>query len=234
MKKILILILVSNLSSTILFSQEKFEIPPGTIFLKDNLFIDKTPVTNWMFLEYLTVKDFIKKEGFNSFSEFHKSTDEIFDKVIMFYPSFLKQLNQKGSFLTKKKYFENLKYQYSPVLRITKDQAMDYCKWRTEMVKYFWSNKNKKINRRIKYRLPKEGELNLAKENFTQKNIFKFYDGKNPTKFKTNKIVNGYIKYNISEFTVTEKVFGNNWKNNSPTEFPNEITGFRCVCEIEP
>ncbi len=234
MKKILVLILVLNLNSKIVFSQEKFETPPGTIFLKDNLFIDKTPVTNIMFLEYLTVKDITRKKGFNSFSDFHKSTDEKFDKLIISYPSYLKTLNQKGSFLTKKNYFENTKYEYSPVLRITKEQAMDFCKWRTEMVLYSWANKNKTINYNINYRLPQEGEMNLAKEYFSQRNKFEFYDGKNPTKFKTDKNVNSFIIYNISEFTITENIFGNNWKNNSPTEFPNEITGFRCVCEIQP
>ena len=234
MKKILVLILVLNLTSEFVLSQEKFETPPGTIFLKDNLFIDKTPVTNIMFLEYLTVKDIIRKKGFNSFSDFHKSTDEKFDKLIILYPSYLETLNQKDSFLTKKNYFENTKYEYFPVLRITKEQAMDFCKWRTEMVLYSWVNKNKTINYNINYRLPQEAEMNLAKEYFSQRNKFEFHYGKNPTKFKTDKNVNSFIIYNISEFTISENIFGNNWKNNSPTEFPNEITGFRCVCEIQP
>ena len=34
--------------------------PPGTLKLNDSLFIDKTPVTNMMFIEYLIEKDELK------------------------------------------------------------------------------------------------------------------------------------------------------------------------------
>jgi len=37
--------------------------PPGTIKLNDSLYIDCTPITNLMFLEYLADKDFLKKKG---------------------------------------------------------------------------------------------------------------------------------------------------------------------------
>ncbi len=234
MKKILVLIIVLNLTSTITLGQEKKVVPPGTIYLNDSLYIDKTPITNKMFLEYLTAKHFLRKKGFNSFSDFHRSTEQKFDRLITLYPSFLKNLNMNESLLTKKKYFENLKYQNFPVLRISKEQAIDYCKWRSEMVDYLWSNKSEPINQNIKYRLPQENEIKIAKEYFSKKERFIFYDGKNPTKFNSDKKTDNFIIYNISEFTISDKIFGNNWKNISPTEFPNEVTGFRCVCEIQP
>jgi len=213
MKKILLQIIVIILTSTIARSQENLVTPPGTILLKDSLYIDKAPVTNLMFLEYLTAKHSLRKKGFNSFSEFHKSTDEKFDKILTIYPSFLKNLNKKKSFLTKKNYFENIKYKYSPVLRITKEQAIDYCKWRTEMVEYFWSNKEKTINQNIKYRLPEKQELLLAQEYFSKRNQFRFDRGKNPAKFKTDKKINNFISYNISEFTNSDNIFGENWED---------------------
>lgn len=62
MEKILILILLFNFYQ--LNAQENIDIvnPPGTIKLNDSLYIDKTPVTNLMFLEYLTAKNFLKKK----------------------------------------------------------------------------------------------------------------------------------------------------------------------------
>ncbi|RKS42765.1 sulfatase-modifying factor enzyme 1 [Gillisia mitskevichiae] len=234
MKKLYILFLIFNVTSTYLFSQENLKIPPGTIFLKDNLFIDKVPVNNLMFLEYLTAKHFIRKKGFESFADLHNSTDKKFDRVRLLYPSFLKNLNKKGSLLTRKNYFENYKYKYSPVLNVTKKQAIDYCNWRTEMVLYLWSNENENVNYKINYRLPQESEMILAKEYFSKGNKFKLIDGENPTKFKTMNIEKNFVLYNISEFTMSEIVFGENWKNITPNEFPNDITGFRCVCEIQP
>lgn len=231
MKIFLILFTVFISTSPTVQSQEKLGIPPGTILLKNNLYIDKAPVTNLMFLEYLTAKHSIRKNGFHSFSEFNKKNDE---KIMIVYPSFLKNLDKKESLLTKKNYFKNIKYKYSPVLRISKEQAIDYCKWRTEMVKHVWSNNNNSINQNIKYRLPKMEEILLAQEYFSERKKFKYDNGKNPTKFKTDKIVSDFIKKNISEFTISDKIFGKNWKGVSPTEFPNDVTGFRCVCEIQP
>jgi len=234
MKKLYILFLIFNLTCINLFSQENLKIPPGTIFLKDNLFIDKVPVNNLMFLEYLTAKHFIRKKGFTSFADLHKSTDKKFEQLRILYPSFLKNLNKKGSLLTRKNYFENIKYKYSPVLNVTKEQAIDYCKWRTEMVLYSWSNKNGKNLYKINYRLPKEREMILAKEYFSERNRLKLYGGENPTKFKTKNIEKDFVLYNISEFTISDIIFGKNWKNDTPREFPNDITGFRCVCEFQP
>jgi len=235
MKKLFCLLFISlNLNSTTLLGQNSLEIPPGTIFLNESLFIDKVPVTNLMFLEYLTAKDFIRKKGFDSFSEFHKSTDQKFNRLTFLYPSFLKNLNKKGSFLSKKNYFENYRYKNSPVLNVSKEQALDYCKWRTEMVQYSWSNNTEQINYKINYRLPKEDELSLAKEHFKKLNKFQFHADKNPTKFKTQNEENDFVLYNISEYTLKENLFWQNWKNITPTEFPNETTGFRCVCEILP
>ncbi|SFC95942.1 Sulfatase-modifying factor enzyme 1, partial [Zunongwangia mangrovi] len=234
MKKILVTILVFILTSTLVKSQEILVAPPGTIFLEDSLYIDKAPVTNKMFLEYLTAKHFLRRKGFNSFSEFHESTDQKFDKIITLYPSFLKNLKKEKSLLTKKGYFENIKYEYSPVLRISKEQAKDFCTWRTEMVEYLWLNMDKPVTQSIQYRLPRKDELILAQKIFSKRKIFKFDNGRNPTKFKTDKKISDFIKYNISEFTISEEIFGDNWKGISPIDFPNEVTGFRCVCEIQP
>ncbi|WP_405199137.1 SUMF1/EgtB/PvdO family nonheme iron enzyme [Christiangramia sp. LLG6405-1] len=234
MKKILLLILVLNLTPMILLGQKKSNIPPGTIQLNDSIFMDKAPITNIMFLEYLTAKHFLRKKGFDSFSEYYKTVDIKPDRLTVLYPSFLKNLNKDESFLTEKNYFENSKYKYSPVLRISKRQAQDYCKWRTEMVQYHRVNKNKTAIQNIKYRLPTKEELTTSKEFFSQLNKFTFYTGKNPTKFHTDKNINGFILYRISEFTSTDKLFGENWKNINPIEFPNDLTGFRCACELEP
>lgn len=187
-----------------------------------------------MFLEYLTVKDFLKTKGFDSFSRFHQSIDEKLEKVVIVYPSYLSQLNARKSPLTKKGYFENIKYKYHPVLRVSKQQAKDYCHWRTEMVLYKWFLENKSIGKSIQYRLPTEEELKSAKTHFSQKNQLTMMNGKKPTRFDAQFEVTNYTLYPISEFTSTDAFFGKNWKEEQPTLFPNDVTGFRCVCDVVP
>ena len=234
MKKIVALIIVLNLTSQLVSGQNKSNIPPGTISLNDSLFIDKEPITNLMFLEYLTVRHFLKENGFESLSDYHRITEKKLNKIVLLYPSFLENLNEEGSILTRKNYFKKTEYKYSPVLKISKKQAEDFCSWRTEMVKHLWSKRTGTKDVELKYRLPKIVEYKSAEAKFAEANIFNYYEAKNPTKFFTKKEVNEYIKYNISEFTFSDKIYGENWKNEIPKELPNEVVGFRCVCEIEP
>lgn len=230
MKKIALLILLFSFSS-LCYSQAKFETPPGTIFLKDSIYIDRTPVTNRMFLEYLTAKNDLRKKGFTSFKEYHTTEDKILNRLIILYPSYLKNLDREGSLLTKKNYFENTKFESSPVLNISKEQAEDYCNWRTEMVTYLWLKNNIVENQKIAYRLPTKKELATSKEIFTEKKLFSFYDGKDPSRFKPYSTQDNFALFNISEYTSSENVYGENWRSVTPLEFPNDVTGFRCACE---
>ena len=231
--RIILLAIILIWTSNSVIAQDKMLVPPGTMKLQDSLYIDNAPVTNMMFLEYLTAKHSLRERGFTKFSELQNSSREQFDAIITMYPTFLKNLNQDESILTKRHYFENIKYKYSPVLRISKEQAIDFCNWRTEMVMYLWSRMKKSDIRNIKYRLPSKSELVSAKEHFASLDQLRIDDGRNPMKFKTDKIVTDFIIYNISEFTDSEEFYGENWKKSTPANSPNDVTGFRCICEIQ-
>jgi hypothetical protein len=56
MNKIITLLVICNFQ--LLIGQNELKIPPGTIKLNNSLFIDQSPVTNLMWIEYLTIKKY--------------------------------------------------------------------------------------------------------------------------------------------------------------------------------
>ena len=145
MKKIFVLLLIYNFN--LLNAQSDLTIPPGTIQLNDNLFFDKSPVTNIMFVEYLTIKKVLENKGYSSFSQFIKDNNiKGFPKEmrVLRYPSpLLIQFYSSNKYLKRKGYGRKYKFRYHPVLNISKKQAIDFCKWRTEMVSHLWLNDEK-------------------------------------------------------------------------------------------
>lgn len=210
--------------------------PPGTIKLNDSLYIDSTPITNVMFIEYLTAKDFLKKKGFESyknFSETHPETVYSVDVLEEFdYPSpFLINITPSSKYLKRKKYHVDTLYLDHPVLNIAKEQAIDFCQWRTEVVKDLWLHQEddegkKDLATKIRYRLPSRNELLEAKNWFRTKNEL--------INFKDQKLLKTYFEYYpkgyrtlpILEFTKADDLFINEGVNK------RKFIGFRCVCEI--
>lgn len=227
---------VSNYSQNI-----AFENPPGTIKLADSLYIDVAPVDNLMFLEYSQNHDWISINkldsilnnaasfGLNIEAMFGKKDDS--DKLEIFV------------FNESEQYLRHPKYAYYPAINITEDQAKSYCEWRTKaaLVNYAIISKSEKEREKypkeIKYRLPTVEELNLALETFGYSKGYKVKEKDIPFRVYRKKYESHYdkaifIKNNLSELTLNSEPFGNNWKNEKPTTFGNDYTGFRCFCEI--
>ncbi|QED37931.1 formylglycine-generating enzyme family protein [Antarcticibacterium arcticum] len=209
--------------------------PPGTIQVNSELYIDKTPVTNLMFMEYLKVKHFLAGKGFQTFKEYQESTEDTIKSLNYLYLSPLVNLETAHGEIYKKAYIED--YKYHPVLGITKEEAEDYCSWRSGMVSYLWQTNPKHIAKRdyasrINYRLPFNEELAAAKNYFQDKEQLLLVKGKNPVRFKTTKNPKDFTLFKISEYTQTDTLYGENYKGIVPESFPNDVTGFRCVCEI--
>lgn len=229
-------ILIANANGQV--QNEKID-PPGTIKLSESLFVDKTPVTNMMFLEYLTMKDYLRSQGYSSWKTYYvdkKGTDWRSGPVKV-YPSFLKDLETKGSRLSRGGYFMDSEYMHTPVLNITKAQAEDFCQWRTEMVEYAWNFFPKYVGQKdyadkIHYRLPTRGELEEAQNYFSENGELVNIRKKNPLRYSSQEVPEKFTLYNISEFTSSNNLYGENWKDVVPTDFPNDYTGFRCVCEV--
>lgn len=229
MNKIITLLVICNFQ--LLIGQNELKIPPGTIKLNNSLFIDQSPVTNLMWIEYLTIKKILKNKGYSSFEKFTKETNE------NGFPKDMNTLNlpllinlySKNKYLKRKKYGREYKYSNHPVLNISKEQATDFCKWRTEMVSHLWlyddrysSIKNQ--SNKILYRLADKNELDFAYAYFSNLDRVIEYE-KNLFIIKQDKITTNFIIFPVNELTVSQQLFN---------YMPNfEFTGFRCICEIK-
>ena len=142
-KQIIILLFVII---SLAFNKSNFKkfIPPGTVKINDTLFADETEVSNlsWLEFEYWTCT----KYGKNS-SEY---------KAVV--PDTLVWRN-KESFNEPyvHNYYRHKAYRNFPVVGITFEQAIAFCKWRTERVKEFYSIAYKK-SLKIEYKLPSKEE----------------------------------------------------------------------------
>lgn len=235
MKQTLLIILFLNLYQ--LNAQENIVNPPGTIHLKDNLYIDKTPVTNIMFLEYLSANNFLKKKGYKSVKHYFKSTDGNSYPSEMFafiYPSPLLYDLNTINYLKRRLYYKDYKYRYHPILNILKKQAMDFCRWRTPMVEHLWliDEKyltNREIAQKISYRLASEDEILLAKKVFSERKKITDFKDKNLLPINLKLEVENFIILPISELTESEVII----KHNTTRKSRHNFIGFRCVCEIK-
>lgn len=231
MKKAIILLLICNFCS--LNAQNELVVPPGTLQLNDSLFIDKSPVTNLMFIEYLTVKKVLKNKGYTSFKEFTKETNENgfpIEMRIIIYPSpLLIEFYSNNKYLKSKGYGREYKFSYHPVLNVSKKLATDFCKWRSEMVSHLWLNDEKyssikNQSDKISYRLAATNELIRANTYFSNlKRAIEFKE--KLLKIKQDKVTTEFTVFPVNELTTSEQLF-----NDKPNF---EFTGFRCVCEMK-
>ncbi len=138
--------------------QPKLLVPaPGVLWLKDNIYIDETEVTNLHYLEYCywTFKSKPEKFKYLLLDTLKWSTDNY------------------GSFKLSNYYLRHPSYRDYPVVGISYQQAVDYCKWRTDMVNCMLYNKqigkkkwsfDSTINypKKVLYRLPTFNEWTYA------------------------------------------------------------------------
>lgn len=119
-------------------------IPPGTIAINDSLYIDKAPVNNVMYHEFLksvntfwnlSMHDSIKKiPTFNLPKKFYSNNSKINKNNELYGKMNLNNNSTLINQITIDNYFNHPKYNYNPVLQISKEQAELFCKWRTDMV----------------------------------------------------------------------------------------------------
>lgn len=241
-------------------NEKNFKIsPPGTVWVKDNIYIDMFPVSNSDYTEFLyTVASYYNEEV-------HKliQTQPYYKVNWKKLSSHFAELNTNDDYLKKieQNYFEPLSwtkdsslmfsyyddeyYSNFPLINVTYEQANEYCKWRTDMVmlNYAINTKNEKqrsvFYKKMKYRLPTEKEWIDA---------YNLYELKNePFTKPLSGIAEeteyfNYLPGNISEILLEKgKAIGVSWKDSFIPENPLPIKnysvkadwlGFRCVCEI--
>lgn len=132
------------------FTKEKTFIPPGTVQINDTLFADETEISNfsWKEFEYWTKAIY----GPNSKEHLAVLPDTLVWREKLSYNEPYVQY-----------YYRHPAYKDYPVVGISYEQAIAFCKWRTERVKTFLTRKKDFSNHNFEYRLPTKAEWeNLA------------------------------------------------------------------------
>ena len=126
------------------FSRKKTFVPPGTIPINETFFADECEFSNLSCIEY----EYLTAVNFGRFSKEHLAT--LPDTLVW-------RDAQAYNEPYVKYYYRHLAYRNYPVVGISHDQALAFCKWRTERVKaFYYLRYKKKID--INYRLPSEQE----------------------------------------------------------------------------
>lgn len=136
---------------------KKMYTPPGTVWLRDNLFIDKTEISNFNYLEFLywlKRKDYLEYASMvpdtNSWNRADVGSADGLVSYYLFHPL----------------------YRDYPVVGISYKQAVAFCKWRSDRVneqlylkeKHLkWNaDSNYKFTEKVRFRLPSKTEWEYA------------------------------------------------------------------------
>lgn len=138
--------------------------PPGTVKISEKLFYDETEITNTHWREYV----YWQKNRFGDMSVEYKTS--LPDTTV-----WLDSASCNPPYVNY--YFSHAAYRNYPVVGITYEQAVDYCKWRTGRVKEYFKIRNKKSDNvpgEFQYRLPSKAEWEtLAKAGYAEKTLKK-------------------------------------------------------------
>jgi formylglycine-generating enzyme required for sulfatase activity len=124
-------------------------VPPNGVHVEENLFIDKTEITNLNWLEYI-------------YYLYHDSTHAIYKQALPDTTVWLAY----GDTLKVKHYLRYTSFRSFPVVGITQEQAMAYCTWRSIAATEHYNQSEKKKHDGLqadqkaifKFRLPTEAE----------------------------------------------------------------------------
>ena len=127
------------------FTKEKQFTPPGTVQINDTLFADETEISNFSWQEF----ELWTKAIYGANSKEHLAT--LPDTLC-----WREKLSYNEPYV--QYYYRHPAYKDYPVVGISYEQAVNYCKWRSERVKMFLSLKKDFKNQNFVYRLPSKSE----------------------------------------------------------------------------
>lgn len=139
-----ILLLISLICFSFSFSRKKKLVPPGTVQITETFFADQTEISNFSWREYEW--SIAQKYGKNS----PEHIAVLPDTLVWRDPSAYNEPYVQY-------YYRHPAYKDYPVVGVSYEQALAYCKWRTERVKEFYAIRYKK-DWNIEYRLPTKEE----------------------------------------------------------------------------
>lgn len=208
-KKILLFCCTILLISSFIPKNKKEFIPPGTVKINDTLFADETEISNFSWQEY----ELWTKNKFGSNSPGHIST--LPDTLVW---------RDKNAYNEPyvQYYYRHPAYKDYPVIGISYEQAVEFCKWRTNRVKEFICISKKHDPVEFEYRLPSKAEWEFLSNNGTgyfsqngrnEKNQMTsnhVWEPKDSVEYK--KLINGTKGYTNDNADVTAPVYSY-WKN---------------------
>ena len=145
-------------------------IPPGTVWLRDNLFIDETEISNvnWLEFVYWNYSHNLPK----SYCDSMLPDSNVWGDTYL-HESWYKQYY--SNILAKRYYFRHPAFQNYPVVGISYKQAKEFCKWRSDRVNEYYyrlknhiknwkydSTYNQNFPKVVIYRLPSREEWEYA------------------------------------------------------------------------
>lgn len=120
--------------------------PPGTVWLKDSLFIDQTEIRNLDYLEYL--------------HWLNKNDPEKYASAVPDTNVWIKGKETNEPYVHY--YLTHPAYRNFPVVGVSYEQAIDFCKWRSDRVMEFGKKLKHPAFTNIEYRLPTKEEWEYA------------------------------------------------------------------------
>jgi Uncharacterized conserved protein len=170
--------------------KSKLPTPPNCVHLYGSIFIDRTEISNINWLEYLY---FTKLD----------SSDAAYKKIL---PDTAVWNDYDTTGSKTKNYLRYPGLRHYPVVGISYEQAVDYCRWRTAVV-----NKSMAAESKVKFifRLPKKEEWEYAAGGGISPDKFPF-GYSNPytkTKYNLNKDYRYYFKFIQDTILIDRKTF---------------------------
>lgn len=126
------------------YSKKEF-VPPGTVQINDTLFADETEVSNFSYMEYEYWSEAIY--GANSKEHLATMPDTL---------CWREKLAYNEPYVNY--YYRHVAYRDYPVVGVSYEQAVAFCKWRTDRVKSFMTMKKDFKHQNFEYRLPTKAE----------------------------------------------------------------------------
>jgi hypothetical protein len=176
-----------------LITSLEFPTPPSGIHIYDNVFMDETEVANIHWLEFL---NYIKKD---SSERFYRSMlpDSVWTIPIV-----------SGDSIITLEYMYAPQFRFYPVVGISYRQAVNYCKWRSDMVNHFNGKNSKYTDLKkhydffIEFRLPNEEEWDFV-ASFKK---LKSKETKSGTGSSTQTVDTGILLLNYIYFSVPNEI----------------------------
>lgn len=230
------------------------DVPPGTLKVNDTLYVDRVPVTNLMYNEFLenleNYWNMKKHEKMQFYPRYDLSTDTVFqpwtgNTRLYMEATYADPKETVNKQLKLGEYSKNPRYTYHPAIGLSKFQAELFCLWRSDLANAVYAIRSKSETKRAKfpykvnYRLPTQEEMLSIENDLRSRERLRYYQDdvysamSGTLQFRELQENGNMIIMELKEIAQDGEYLP---LFNMPLQFynKNELkTGFRCVCEVE-